>query len=59
MEGSSPSYHILKSVQGTFNQGNVVFFGESAGRQCACTVMHCFHCVGQLLERFPYGSILT
>ena len=32
------SYEVIKSVQGSFNQGNVSFFGETTG-QCACNAM--------------------
>ena len=28
-------YHVLKPVQGNFNEGNVALFGDAAGRQCA------------------------
>ena len=31
-------YEVIKSVQGSFNQGNVSFFGETTG-QCACNAM--------------------
>ena len=33
------TYQILKSIQGTFHQGNVIMFGMTAGRQCACTAL--------------------
>ena len=29
-------YEITRSVHGSFNQGNVALFGETACRQCAC-----------------------
>ena len=29
-------YEIIKPAPGSFNQGNVALFGETAGRQCAC-----------------------
>ena len=32
-------YQIIRPVQGSFNQGNVVLFGETAGRQCACNAL--------------------
>ena len=32
-------YHVLKSVQGNFNQGNVVLFGGTAGKQCSCNAL--------------------
>ena len=35
-----PTYHISKSVLGSFNQGNVSLFGETAGSQCACNALY-------------------
>ena len=32
-------YEVIKSVQGSFNQGNLSLFDETAGRQCACSAM--------------------
>ena len=32
-------YHVLKSVQGNFNQGNVAIFGGTAGKQCSCNAL--------------------
>ena len=32
-------YDVIKSVQGSFNQGNVSTFGETAGHQWACNAM--------------------
>ena len=32
-------YEIIRSVQGSINQGNVTLFGETAGRQCACNAL--------------------
>ena len=32
-------YHMLKSVQGNFDQGNVARFGDTAGKQCACNAL--------------------
>ena len=32
-------YEILRTVQGSFNQGNIALFGETAGRQCACNAL--------------------
>ena len=32
-------YEVIKSVQGSFNQGNISLFRETAGRQCACNAM--------------------
>ena len=31
-------YQIIRSVQGSFNQG-IALFGETAGRQCACNAL--------------------
>ena len=36
-------YEVIKSVQGSFNQGNVSLFGETAGRRCACNAMLVTH----------------
>ena len=33
------SNEIIKSVQGSFSQGNVVLFGETASRQGACNTL--------------------
>ena len=33
-------YGTIRSVQGSFNQGNVTLFGETAGRQCACNAIY-------------------
>ena len=32
-------YEIIRSVQASFYQGNVVIFGETAGRLCACNAL--------------------
>ena len=32
-------YKILKSIQGSFNQGNLALFGETADRECAFDVL--------------------
>ena len=37
-------YELLKSVQVSFNQGNVALFGETAGRQCACNALFSICC---------------
>ena len=34
-ESNPGPYDLLKSVQGSFSQGKVGMFGETAGRQCA------------------------
>ena len=36
---SVPMYHVLKKVQGTFNQGNVALFGDTACKNCACNAL--------------------
>ena len=33
------SYQVIRSVQGSFTQGNVALIGETAGRQCACNAL--------------------
>ena len=35
-----PTYDILSSVQGSFNQGNILKFGLGAGTQCACNSLY-------------------
>ena len=32
-------YEVVRTVQGSFNQGNVALFGETASRQCACNAL--------------------
>ena len=32
-------FEIVRTVQGSFNQGNVALFRETAGRQCACNAL--------------------
>ena len=32
-------YEVIKSVQGSFNQGNISLFGETAGHQWGCNAM--------------------
>ena len=32
-------FEIIRSVQGSFSQGNVALFGKSAGRQYACNAL--------------------
>ena len=32
-------YEIIKSVQGSFNQGNISLFGKSSVRHCSCNAM--------------------
>ena len=36
---SVPMYHVLKSVQGNFNQGNVVLLRDTAGKLCSCNAL--------------------
>ena len=31
---------IIRLVQGSFNQGNVVLLGETADRHCVCNILH-------------------
>ena len=35
-----PTYSILKSVSGTFHQGNIAKFDQTAGRQCLCNALY-------------------
>ena len=35
-------YEVKRSVQGSFNQGNVALFGKIAGRRCACNALFSF-----------------
>ena len=35
-------YEVIRSVQGSFNQGNVALFGKIAGRKCACNALFSF-----------------
>ena len=39
VELNSGPYGILRTVQGSFNQGNIALFGDTAGRQCACNTL--------------------
>ena len=32
-------YEIMRSVQGSFYQGNGVLFGETKGKKCVCNVL--------------------
>ena len=32
-------YEIVRTVQGSFNQGHVALLGETAGRQCVCKAL--------------------
>ena len=32
-------YILVNSVQGSFHQGNVEKFGDTAGRQCTCIAL--------------------
>ena len=36
VESNPRPYEIIRSVQGSYNQGNIELFGGRAGRQCAC-----------------------
>ena len=55
---SAKMYHVLKSAEGDFNQGNVALFVHTAGKKNVQS-MHYFHCAGQLSEKFPFGSHMT
>ena len=59
---SVPMYHLLKSVQGNSNQGNVALFGESAGKKCACNALFsvCWSVVGKvsIWRTYDFDSIL-
>ena len=33
---SAKMYHVLKSAEGDFNQGNVALFVDTAGKKWAC-----------------------
>ena len=35
-----PTYSILKSVSGTFHQGNIAKFDQTAGCQCFCNTLY-------------------
>ena len=35
-----PTYQVLKSVLGSFNQASVSRFGNTAGIQCACNALY-------------------
>lgn len=35
-----PTYQVSKSTLGSFNQGNISRFGETAGSQCACNALY-------------------
>ena len=50
------SYQIIRSIQGSFNQGNVALFGETAGR--LVLAMHYFQFAGQLSVIYATGSLL-
>ena len=49
-------YEVIKSVQGSFNKGNVSLFWETAGRPSA-HAMQCFQYVDRSLEKFLAGHI--
>ena len=36
---SAKMYHVLKSAEGDFNQGNVALFVDTAGKKCACNAL--------------------
>ena len=35
-----PTYEVLQSVLGSFNQASVSRFGDTAGSQCACNALY-------------------
>ena len=39
VESNPGPYEITRSVQGSFNQGNIALLEEKAGRQCACNAL--------------------
>ena len=39
VESNPGPYEIIRSIRGTFNQGNIALFGETAGKQCACNAL--------------------
>ena len=39
VEPNPGPYEIIRSVQGSFNQGSIALFGATAGRQCACNAL--------------------
>ena len=39
VESNPGPYEIVRTVQGSFNRGNVALFGETAGRQCASNAL--------------------
>ena len=43
-------YHVLKSAQGDFNQGNVALFVDTADKKCACNALFslCWSVVGKV-----------
>ena len=39
VENNPGPYQLIKSIQGTFNQGNISLFGNTAGKQCSCIAL--------------------
>ena len=39
VESNPRPYEIIRSVQGSYNQGNIALFEGRAGRQCACNAL--------------------
>ena len=54
IETNPGPYEILRSVQGSFNQGSVAMFGETAGRQCACNAL--FVVCWSLVRKISYWT---
>ena len=44
VEPNPGPYEIIRSVQGSFNQGSIALFGATAGRQCACNALFWICC---------------
>ena len=47
---SAKMYHVSKSAQDDFNQGNVALFVHTAGKKCACNALFslCWSVVGKV-----------
>ena len=48
-----PTYNIERVVQGSFYQGNIELFGETAGIQCACNSLYAL-CWFQIKQIFHW-----
>ena len=60
---SVPMYHVLKSVQGNFNQGNVALLRDTAGKLCSCNALFsvCWSVVRKvsIWKSYDLDNILT